>query len=109
MMEGFDMKSLMREAEKMQKEIEKQRTELDQVVVEGVAGGGMVKVSANANMKILSIKIKKEAVNPDDVGMLEDMIMSAIHNAIQKAEEISNAEMNRITGGLLPNMKLPNK
>lgn len=102
------MKSLMREAEKMQKEIEKQRTELDQVIVEGAAGGGMVTVSANGNMKILSIKIDKEAVNPDDVGMLEDLILSAIHNAVQKAEEISNAEMNRVTGGLLPKMKLPN-
>lgn len=108
-MKGFDVKSLMREAEKMQKEIEKQRVELDQIVVEGFSGGGMVKVSVNANMKILSIKIEKEAVNPDDVGMLEDLIMSAIHNAIQKAEEISSAEMNKITGGLLPNLKLPNK
>lgn len=103
------MKSLMREAEKMQKEIEKQRTELEQVLVEGSAGGGMVKVSVNGNMKIQAIKIDKEAVNPAEVDILEDMIMSAIHNAVQKAEEISNAEMSRVTGGLLPNMKLPNK
>lgn len=109
MMKGFDMKSLMREAEKMQKEIEKQRTELEQVLVEGSAGGGMVKVSVNGNMKIQAIKIDKEAVNPAEVDILEDMIMSAIHNAVQKAEEISNAEMSRVTGGLLPNMKLPNK
>lgn len=109
MMKGFDMKSLMREAEKMQKEIEKQRTELEQVLVEGSAGGGMVKVSVNGNMKIQSIKIDKEAVNPSEVDILEDMILSAIHNAVQKAEEISNAEMSRVTGGLLPNMKLPNK
>lgn len=107
MMKGFDVKSLMREAEKMQKEIEKQQSQLDAVLVEGTSGGGAVKVTANANMKILSVKIDKEVVNPDDVGMLEDLILSAIHNAVQKAEEISNAEMKRITGGLLPNVKLP--
>ncbi len=107
MMKGFDVQSLMREAEKMQKEIEKQQSQLDAVLVEGTSGGGAVKVTANANMKILSVKIDKEVVNPDDVGMLEDLILSAIHNAVQKAEEISNAEMKRITGGLLPNVKLP--
>lgn len=106
-MKGFDVKSLMREAEKMQKEIEKQQSQLDAVLVEGTSGGGAVKVTANANMKILSVKIDKEVVNPDDIGMLEDLILSAIHNAVQKAEEISNAEMKRITGGLLPNVKLP--
>lgn len=107
MMKGFDVQSLMREAEKMQKEIEKQQSQLDAVLVEGTSGGGAVKVTANANMKILSVKIDKEVINPDDVGMLEDLILSAIHNAVQKAEEISNAEMKRITGGLLPNVKLP--
>ena len=107
MMKGFDVKSLMREAEKMQKEIERQQSQLDAVLVEGTSGGGAVKVTANANMKILSVKIDKEVVNPDDVGMLEDLILSAIHNAVQQAEEISNAEMKRITGGLLPNVKLP--
>ena len=91
----------------MQKEIEKQKSELDHVEVEGAAGGGIVKVRANANMKILSVKLEKEAVNPDDIEMLEDLILSAIHNAIQKAEEISNTKMNKITGGLLPNAKLP--
>lgn len=106
-MKGFDVKSLMREAEKMQKEIEKQQSQLDAVLVEGASGGGAVKVTANANMKILSVKIEKEVVNPEDIGMLEDLIVSAIHNAVQKAEEISNAEMKRITGGLLPNVKLP--
>jgi DNA-binding YbaB/EbfC family protein len=107
MMKGFDVKSLMREAEKMQKEIEKQQSQLDTVLVEGASGGGAVKVTANANMKILAVQIEKEVVNPEDVGMLEDLILSAIHNAIQKAEEISNVEMKRITGGLLPNVKLP--
>lgn len=106
-MKGFDVKSLMREAEKMQKEIEKQQSQLDTVLVEGASGGGAVKVTANANMKILAVKIEKEVVNREDVGMLEDLILSAIHNAVQKAEEISNAEMKRITGGLLPNVKLP--
>lgn len=107
-MKGFDVQSLMREAEKMQKEIEKQKAKLDEITVEGVSGGGVVKVTANANMKILSVKIGKEAINPDDPAMLEDLILSAIHNAIQKAEEVSSAEMNKITGGLLANKKILN-
>jgi hypothetical protein len=106
-MKGFDVQSLMREAEKMQKEIQNQQSKLDEVTVEGVSGGGAVKVTANANSKIVSVKIAKEAVNSGDVTMLEDMILSAIHNAVEKAEEIAAAEMQKITGGLLPGMKKP--
>ena len=106
-MKGFDVQSLMREAEKMQKEIQNQQSKLDEVTVEGVSGGGAVKVTANANSKIVSVKIAKEAVNSDDVAMLEDLILSAIHNAVEKAEEIAAAEMKKITGGLLPGMKKP--
>ncbi len=108
-MKGFDVKSLMREAEKMQKEIQNQQSKLDEVMVEGISGGGAVKVTANANSRIVSVKIAKEAVNPDDVSMLEDLVLSAIHNAVEKAEEVAAVEMNRITGGLLPAMKSSKK
>ncbi|HMV25979.1 MAG TPA: YbaB/EbfC family nucleoid-associated protein, partial [bacterium] len=81
-MRGFDMQSLMKEAQKMQKQLESRQSELEQVNVEGTSGGGMVTVTVNGNGKVLSVKIQKEAVNPDDVGLLEDMILSAIHNAV---------------------------
>ncbi|HMW34244.1 YbaB/EbfC family nucleoid-associated protein [bacterium] len=108
-MRGFDMQSLMKEAQKMQKQLESRQSELEQVNVEGTSGGGMVTVTVNGNGKVLSVKIQKEAVNPDDVGLLEDMILSAIHNAVQKADEMSNAEISKITGGMMPGMKMPKK
>lgn len=108
-MRGFDMQSLMKEAQKMQKQLESRQSELEQVNVEGTSGGGMVTVTVNGNGKVLSVKIQKEAVNPEDVGLLEDMILSAIHNAVQKADEMSNAEISKITGGMMPGMKMPKK
>ncbi|MBX7150556.1 YbaB/EbfC family nucleoid-associated protein [bacterium] len=105
-MKGLDMKSLMKEAEKMQKQFEKQQAELENVTVEGSSGGGAVTVVATGNAKIKSIHIEKDVVNPDDVTMLEDLVLSAVNNALHKAEDMANQEMNKVTGGILPGMKL---
>lgn len=104
-MKGLDMKSLMKEAEKMQKQFEKQQAELENVTVGGSSGGGAVTVVVTGNAKIKSIRIDKDVVNPGDVAMLEDLVLSAVNNALHKAEEIANQEMNKVTGGILPGMK----
>ncbi len=106
MPKNLDLKSLMKEAEKMQKQMAEQQAKLDDIIVEGSSGGGMVTVTATAGQKIKSIRLEKEVVNPDDIGMLEDLILSAVNNALHKAEEAASAEMNKITAGLMPGLKI---
>jgi DNA-binding YbaB/EbfC family protein len=97
------MKGLMKQAQKMQKEMMKVQEELSSQEFEGSAGGDMVKVKMNGQMEISGISIKPEAVDPEDVEMLEDLIMAAITNAREKASEASNTRLSGLTGG----MKIP--
>jgi nucleoid-associated protein EbfC len=106
MPKNIDLKSLMKEAEKMQKQMAEQQAKFDDIIVEGSSGGGMVSVKATANQKLKSIKLEKEIVNPEDVTMLEDLILSAVNNALQKAEETAHSEMNKISSGLMPGLKM---
>ena len=91
----MDMQKLMRQAQKMQNEMNKAQEKLKEMEVEGAAGGGMVKVTA--------ITIDPEVVDPNDVEMLQDLILAAINDAMTKANELANSEMGKITGG----MKMP--
>lgn len=102
-MARMDMQALMRQAQKMQSDMERAQSELASTMVEGVAGGGMVKVTASATGAITAIAIEPEVVDPDDVEMLQDLILAAINDAVAKAQEISNSRMSAVTGGL----KLP--
>lgn len=94
------MGDMMKQVAKMQQKMEEIQAELAEKTVEGSSGGGMVKVTANGVQDILAIKIEKEVVNPDDVEMLEDLILSAVNQAREKAGELQSASMGGLTGGL---------
>lgn len=80
--------------------MKKMQDELKGKIVEATSGGGMVTVTANGRQEILSIKIEPEVVNPEDVEMLEDLILAAVNEAKRKSEELAQEEMKKITGGL---------
>lgn len=96
------MGDLMRQAQSMSKELGRIQHGLKERVVEGTAGGGVVKVLANGNQEFLSVTIDPEAVDPDDVEMLQDLIVAASNQAIEKAKALAQKEMGKVTGGMLP-------
>ena len=91
--------NIMKQAKKMQEKIASIQAELESKTVEATAGGGMVTVIVNGKFEILSLKIDKEVVNPEDVDMLQDLITAAVNEGIRKAQEMATAEMSKITGG----------
>ena len=91
---------LMKQAARMQQEMEKVQTELANRTVEASSGGGAVKVIAKCDGSITAIKIDPQALNPADAGLLEDMILTATNQALSQAREISNSEMGKLTSGL---------
>lgn len=101
---GLDLQRLMKEAQKLQSEMARVEEELANAEVEGTAGGGMVKVTVTCSMQFKAIGIQKEVVDPDDVEMLQDLILAAINAAVQKAEEKRREEMSKVAGMGLPNM-----
>lgn len=99
------MNKLMKQAQKMQAQMMKAQEELAQKNVEGTAGGGMVKVVMNGSNEVVSVSINPEVVDPDDVEMLEDLVVAAIKNAQEQVKELSDATMGSMTGGLnIPGM-----
>jgi hypothetical protein len=90
----------MKQAKKMQEQMGKIQEELETKTVEAQAGGGMVRVVVNGKFNVVSIKIEKEVVNPEDVEMLEDLILAAVNEGVRKAQEMASQEMAKITGGL---------
>ncbi|MGI6642851.1 MAG: YbaB/EbfC family nucleoid-associated protein [Bacillota bacterium] len=101
---GMDIGRLMKQAQKLQAEMAKTEEELANRVVEGTSGGGMVRVTVTCGMQFKSIEIEKEAVDPDDVEMLQDLILAAINSAVAKADETRKEEMAKVTG--MANMPL---
>ncbi|MBM3831340.1 MAG: YbaB/EbfC family nucleoid-associated protein [Verrucomicrobia bacterium] len=96
---------LMKQAARMQQQIERVQTELAAKTVEATSGGGVVKVTAKCDGSLAAIKIDPAAVNPADVTLIEDMVLSAANNALAQAKEISNTEMGKVTQGFnLPGM-----
>jgi hypothetical protein len=90
----------MKQAKKMQERMARLQEELGTKTVEVSSGGGMVSVVVNGKFEVLSLKIEKDVVNPEDVEMLQDLVMAAVNEGIRKAQEMSAAEMAKITGGL---------
>lgn len=84
----------------MQEQMLKAQEELANKTVEGTAGGGVVTVTANGQKKIVNIAIKPEAVDPDDVEMLQDLVLTAVNDALNQAEELANKDMGKFTAGL---------
>jgi len=96
---------LMRQAQKLQEEMAKAQEEAKKKTVEATAGGGMVTVVANGAGQIVSIKIEKDVVDPEDIDMLQDLILAASNEALRRAQELVSDEMSKLTGGLqIPGM-----
>lgn len=100
-----NMNNMMKQVQKMQQDMAKVQEEVQEREVEATSGGGAVTVVATGKKELVSIKIKPEAVDPDDVEMLEDMVLAAVNEALRKAEEMVSGEMAKVTGGMnLPGM-----
>ena len=97
---AMNMGSMLAKAQKMQADMAAAQAEAEQTEVEATAGGGAVTVKANGAKKIISIKISPEAADPDDIEMLEDLIMAAVNEAITKAESVMQHKINAVTGGI---------
>lgn len=97
-MQNFN--TIMKQAKKMQERMGQLQKELETKTVEADAGGGMVRVVVNGKYEIVSLKIEKEVVNPEDIEMLQDLIVAVVNEGIRKAQEMASSEMSKITGGL---------
>lgn len=95
-----NMGNMMKQAQRLQAKMLKLQDELGEKTVETSAGGGMVKVVANGKQQVLSIQIEKEVVDPNDVEMLQDLVLAAVNDALQKSQEMVASEMSKITGGM---------
>lgn len=94
------LKNLMKQAQKMQSQVMKAQEDLQKLEVEGTAGGGMVKVTLTGSNELVSIKINPEVVDPKEVEMLEDLIVAAHANALEKIKSTSESAFGNITGGM---------
>ncbi|MBO4367873.1 MAG: YbaB/EbfC family nucleoid-associated protein [Clostridia bacterium] len=99
-MGGANMQQMMRQAQKLQQQMEKVQSEIEAREFEASAGGGMVTAKVNGKKELLGLVIKPEAVDPDDVEMLSDMVVAAVNEALREASEVSEREMGKLTGGL---------
>jgi len=105
MMGGANMQQLARQAQKLQQQMAKAQEELDSREFEATAGGGMVTAKVSGKKELLSISIKPEAVDPDDVEMLQDLVMAAANEALRSAQDLAQRKLGGATGGLdLPNI-----
>lgn len=95
-----NMQQLMKQAQKMQRQMEEAQAQLEEKELTATAGGGMVEVVITGKKEIKSITIKPEAVDPDDVETLEDLVLVAVNEAIRQADELAQKEMGKFTGGL---------
>ena len=96
----MDMGKMLKQVQKMQTDMARVQEELAAKTVEATVGGGTVQVVANGKNEIVSLVIKKEAVDPEDVEMLQDLVMSAVNEALRKAQELSQSELSKVTGGM---------
>ena len=96
----MNLDKLMRQAQKMQEQMTKTQAELEKKTIEVSAGGGKVKVTANGAGEIIAIKIDKEVVDPNDVEFLEEIVLSAVKQAIERGKALTQSEMTKLTGGL---------
>lgn len=100
MMPGGNMNQLLKQAQKMQENMAKMQEELETKELETSVGGGAVTVKVNGKKEIVKISIKEEVVDPDDVEMLEDLVMSAVNEALRSVDEMQSSQMSKITGGM---------
>lgn len=104
-MAQMNMQQMMKQARKMQEQLAAAQETISQSTVDASAGGGMVKVTVSGDMQITSLKIDPEALDPEDVEMLEDMVTAAVNEALRGVGELANRQMGAVTGGLnIPGM-----
>lgn len=102
---GIDFSKIAQQAREMKAKLETIDEELAERVVEGTSGGGMVKVRANGAQEIVDVKIEPQVINPADKGMLEDLVIAGVNEALKKSKKLREDEMKKVTGGLpLPGM-----
>ncbi|MFZ7127723.1 MAG: YbaB/EbfC family nucleoid-associated protein [Desulfobacterales bacterium] len=94
------MKNMMKQAQKLQAKMLQMQEEMANKTIEGSAGGGMVKVVANGRQQVLSVTIDREVVDPEDVEMLQDLVLAAVNDALTKSQEMMATEMNKLAGGM---------
>ena len=94
------MGNIMKQAQKLQSKMLKLQEEMADKTVETTAGGGMIRVVANGKQQLVAIQIEREVVDPDDVEMLQDLILAAINDALTKSQEMVSMEMGKLTGGI---------
>ena len=99
-MGGGNMQQLMRQAQKMQQDMQKKQAELNASTFTAQAGGGMVTVTVYGTKELKSIELKPEVVDPDDIDMLQDLIVAGVNAAIKEASETVEREMSKLTGGM---------
>ena len=100
-----NMGKLMKQAQQLQTKMAKMQEELSEKTVEASAGGGMIIAVANGRQELVSIQIEKEVIDPDDAEMLQDLIMAAVNDALNRAKEMMNEEMGKVTQGMnIPGM-----
>ena len=97
---GMDMGAMMKQVQQMQADMAKAQDELKDEVVDASAGGGMVKVKMTGDLELTAIEIDPDAVDPEDVEMLQDMVQAAVNEAIRSAQELAASKMNAAAGGL---------
>jgi len=95
-----NMQNMMKQMQKMQKKMAEAQEQLGQEKIEGTAGGGMVTVVVSGHKEIIDVQIKPEAVDPDDIDMLQDLVLAATNDALKKADELTNNTMGQFTKGM---------
>lgn len=103
-MSKMGMGDILKQAQKMQEKMQQVQDELGNLQVEGSAGGGMVTAVANGKQELLEVHIDKQVVDPEDIEMLEDLVVAAVNQALEKAQELANEEMGKVAGGMLGNL-----
>ena len=100
-----NMQKMMKQMQKMQKDMAKAQEELGEKRIEGTAGGGMVTVVVSGNKEVIEVNIKEEVIDPEDIEMLQDLVLTATNDALKKAEQLTNDTMGQFTKGMnLPGM-----
>ena len=97
---GMNMQAMMKQAQKMQRQMEEQAKEMESKEFTATAGGGAVEVTVSGTRAVTKVKLQEEVVDPDDIEMLEDLIMAATNEALRKVDEESSSAMAKLTGGL---------